>query len=223
MDATDDGDILFSASEMGAIAHLYRGEIYRSTIWRTRLDTTTNWSVVSLSVALSISFANTGASPLPLIFVGLLVSFFLVIEARRYRFFNVWRARARWMEKYIYAPMLTDGSAPPVKEWATVLANDYKNPKYHISYLRAVGRRLRRNYIWLFLIQAAAYFGKIIVHPFQAPDLETIVARAALGPIPGWAVILAGLAFNAFWIGLALATHYLDAIKHKGEGTTVNM
>ena len=84
MDATDDGDILFSASEMGAIAHLYRGEIYRSTIWRTRLDTTTNWSVVSLSVALSISFANTGASPLPLIFVGLLVSFFLVIEARRY-------------------------------------------------------------------------------------------------------------------------------------------
>ena len=29
MDATDDGDILFSAIEMGAIAHVYRGEIYR--------------------------------------------------------------------------------------------------------------------------------------------------------------------------------------------------
>ena len=26
----------FDSAEMGAIAHLYRGEVYRSTIWRTR-------------------------------------------------------------------------------------------------------------------------------------------------------------------------------------------
>ncbi len=40
------------AAEMSALAHLYRGEVYRSTIWRTRLDTTTNWSVVTLRLAL---------------------------------------------------------------------------------------------------------------------------------------------------------------------------
>ena len=34
----------FDSAEMGAIAHLYRGEVYRSTIWRTRLDNTTNSS-----------------------------------------------------------------------------------------------------------------------------------------------------------------------------------
>ena len=28
----------FSAAEIGALAHLYRGEVYRSTVWRTRLD-----------------------------------------------------------------------------------------------------------------------------------------------------------------------------------------
>src|SRR5215470_18200694 len=28
----------FSAAEIGALAHLYRGEVYRSTAWRTRLD-----------------------------------------------------------------------------------------------------------------------------------------------------------------------------------------
>jgi hypothetical protein len=33
-----------SVAEIGAIAHLYRGEIYRSTVWRTRLDSTTNWA-----------------------------------------------------------------------------------------------------------------------------------------------------------------------------------
>ena len=34
----------FSAAEITGLAHLYRGEVYRSTVWRTRLDTTTNWS-----------------------------------------------------------------------------------------------------------------------------------------------------------------------------------
>src|SRR5262249_30852523 len=33
------------APTVGALAHLYRGEIYRSTIWRPRLDNTTNWAV----------------------------------------------------------------------------------------------------------------------------------------------------------------------------------
>ena len=32
----------FSPPDIGALAHLYRGELYRSTVWRTRLDTTTN-------------------------------------------------------------------------------------------------------------------------------------------------------------------------------------
>ena len=43
----------FSAAEIGALAHLYRGEVYRSTIWRTRLDNTTNWAVVTTGIALS--------------------------------------------------------------------------------------------------------------------------------------------------------------------------
>jgi uncharacterized membrane protein len=32
----------FGGPDIGALAHLYRGELYRSTVWRTRLDTTTN-------------------------------------------------------------------------------------------------------------------------------------------------------------------------------------
>ena len=56
----------FSPAELGAIAHLYRGEVYRSTIWRTRLDNTTNWSVVTLGIAFSITFSSNSATPLPL-------------------------------------------------------------------------------------------------------------------------------------------------------------
>ena len=88
----------FTAAEIGALAHLYRGEVYRSTIWRTRLDNTTNWAVAALGLAMSASFSHSEASALPLVLIGILIIVFLIFEARRYRYFNVWRARARWLE-----------------------------------------------------------------------------------------------------------------------------
>ena len=75
----------FDAATIGALAHLYRGEVYRSTIWRTRLDNTTNWAVVTLGLALSITFSNRDASALPLLLSGVLCVVFLIFEARRYR------------------------------------------------------------------------------------------------------------------------------------------
>jgi uncharacterized membrane protein len=73
----------FSAAEIGALAHLYRGEVYRSTVWRTRLDSSTNWAVVTTGIALSATYSSSQASPLPMVLVGLLVSVFLLFEARR--------------------------------------------------------------------------------------------------------------------------------------------
>lgn len=32
---------------ISAMVHFYRGEMYRSQIWRQRLDTTTNWAAGS--------------------------------------------------------------------------------------------------------------------------------------------------------------------------------
>jgi uncharacterized membrane protein len=87
-----------SPAELGALAHLYRGEVYRSTVWRTRLDATTNWAVVATGLALSLTFSTPEASPLPLVLVGLLIALFLSVEARRYRFFDFWRIRAHILE-----------------------------------------------------------------------------------------------------------------------------
>jgi Predicted integral membrane protein (DUF2270) len=53
----------YNAAEIGALAHLYRGEMYRSTVWRTRLDTTTNWSVVTIGIALSVPPARRTRRP----------------------------------------------------------------------------------------------------------------------------------------------------------------
>lgn len=204
-----------TAAEVGALAHLYRGEVYRSTIWRTRLDTTTNWSVVTLGVALSITFSSTAASPLPLVLVGFLILFFLLLEARRYRYFNVWRARARWMERHFYAPMLDDGDLHLEEGWQLTLARDYRTPHYHIGFLRAVGRRLRNNYIWILIIQTIAYFSKIMIHPGPVESVAELLERAAVGPIPGEVMIAGGLIYNGTCIVIALTTYNLDRKRHR--------
>ena len=67
----------FSAAEIGALAHFYRGEIYRSMIWRTRLDNTTNWAVVALGSPSRSAFSSPQASPLPPVLVGVLIVVFL--------------------------------------------------------------------------------------------------------------------------------------------------
>ena len=134
----------FSDAEIGALAHLYRGEVYRSTVWRTRLDTTTNWAVVTTGIALSVTYSSAEASPLPMVLVGLIVSVFLLFEARRYRYFNVWRARARLLETDFYAPMIRGEGVRLDSGWTELLAKDYREPRYHIGFTRAIGRRLRR-------------------------------------------------------------------------------
>ena len=71
--------------------------MYRSKVWRTRLDATTNWAVATTGIALSVAFSNAGNSPLPLVLVALMALMFLAIEARRYRYFDIWRTRVRLM------------------------------------------------------------------------------------------------------------------------------
>jgi uncharacterized membrane protein len=213
----------FDAATIGALAHLYRGEIYRSTIWRTRLDNTTNWAVVTLGIALSITFSSQEASPLPLLLAGVLCIVFLIFEARRYRYFNVWRARARWMERNFYAPMLRGEGVRLDTDWNQVLAQDYCEPHHHITFARAIGRRLRRNYIWILGIQTLAYYGKIAIHPAPVSNVSELVQRASLGPITGEIVLLGGVLFSGGWIAFAMVTFFLDRAKHGARPSRVAM
>ena len=199
------------SAELGVLAHLYRAEVYRSTIWRTRLDTTTNWSVVTLGVALSITYSAPQASPLPLVLVGILIIFFLMLEARRYRYFNVWRARCRWIELHFVAPMLRDGNLHLEEHWQDRLADDYLHPRYHVTMWTAVGRRIRRNYFWILLIQSVAYLGKLIVHPTPLQSAAELLDRAAIGPILGGLVLATGAVYCVSWGAISILSARADA------------
>jgi uncharacterized membrane protein len=196
----------FNQAEIGALAHLYRGELYRSTVWRTRLDASTNWAVVSTGLALSLTYSSETASPLPLVLVGLLVAVFLSIEARRYRFFDFWRVRAHILETQFFGPILLGRGVQTENGWNEVLYQDYRRPRLHITYLDALGRRLRKNYSWIFIIQVSAYVGKLLIHPTPIGSLHELWAQATIGPVPGQLVLLAGLAFHGGWMALAVLT-----------------
>ena len=78
------------AEFLNTMAHLHRGELSEATAWRSRIDTTTNWAVVLSATALSFVFADPGSERHVLIpIITLFCTFFLVMEARRYRFFDI--------------------------------------------------------------------------------------------------------------------------------------
>jgi uncharacterized membrane protein len=142
--------------------------------------------------------------------VGLIVTMFLLLEARRYRYFNIWRARARLLETDFYTPMLRGEPLAMNAAWSQLLAKDLCQPRYHVSLARAAGRRLRRTYAWIFLIQGLAYYAKLAIHPTQLTALSELWARAAVGPIPGEVVVGAGVAFHLGWMVFAAVTLRLD-------------
>jgi uncharacterized membrane protein len=212
----------FSGSEIGAIAHFYRGEVYRSTAWRSRLDNTTNWAVVTTGIALSLSYSDADSSPLPLILVGLLVAVFLLLEARRYRSFNVWRARCRLLETDFFAPLLAGDGVERDGKWNTLLASDLRRPNFHVSYLLALGRRLRKNYIYILAVDVVAYVGKLAIHPAPLQSMAEFFERAAIGPVPGEFVIIVGAMFHGGWLAIALLTLRTET-KYRRHGALISI
>ena len=82
---------------------------------------------------------------------------------------------------------------------------------------------MRRNYVWILAVQVIAYYGKIAIHPTPATTLYEFADRAAVGPIPGWVVLIVGFVYNFGWIALALVTMWLDQRRYgtKGEGVAM--
>ncbi len=188
-----------------AMVHLFRAEIQRANVWRQRLDTTTNWAVVSTGAVLSIAFSQPDIHHGIIILNTLLVMWFLFIEARRYRYYELWSYRVRLMETDFYAAMLVPPFHPS-PEWAENLAENLLTPSFPISMWEAFGRRLRRNYFWIFLILYASWVAKIWLFPEPAASLAEFVTRSEVGAIPGEVMIFIGLVYYSALAIVALAT-----------------
>jgi uncharacterized membrane protein len=112
----------------------------------------------------------------------------------------------RVLETGLYAPILRGEGVRTDSGWNHELARDYGELRFHISFWEAMGRRLRRNYSFMFGVQAISYILKICVHPVPARSLENLWQRAAIGPVPGQAVLALGFVFHAGLIAFAILT-----------------
>jgi uncharacterized membrane protein len=200
------------------LAHYHRAEIARMAGWRDRIDRTTNWAITVVAAMLSVSLSTPTAHHGVLLFAMVLVLLLLVIEARRYRFFDVYRNRVRRMERNYFAQIFAPEEGT-TDDWILKLADDLRRPMFLTSTSQALSHRLRRNYCWLFLILLFAWLVKTTFIRMQENVAEAHlvgsvgewVRNAAIGPVPGWAVILAVTLFYA-WI------LYASLHRPKGEG-----
>ncbi len=198
-----------SAEYITVLAHYHRAEMGRMAGWRDRIDRTTNWAITGVAAMLSLSLSTPTSHHGVLLFAMVLVQLLLLIEARRYRFFDVYRGRVRRLEKHYFAQILAPLPNPD-SGWARLLGQDLRRPQFMISIRAAMSRRLRRNYLWMFLILLLAWVLKISTPKLQdgevardvAHSLQEIVANAAFGPIPGWTILLLVVAFYS-WLAYA--------------------
>ena len=194
-----------------AMVHFFRAEVQRANVWRTRLDATTNWAVVATGASLTIAFSVSGIHGVILL-NALLVTMFLIIEARRYRYYELWSSRVRLMETDFYAAMLVP-PFQPAPDWAESLAENLLHPQFPVSMLEAIGRRLRRNYIYIYLVLGLAWLTKVALLPTAVQSWSEFTQRAAIGGLSGEAVIFfviaamaALLAVSALTVGLQHAS-----------------
>jgi uncharacterized membrane protein len=186
-----------SAETVTLLAHFYRGELARMISWRDRIDRTTNWAIATVAGMLSISLSTTTSHHGVLLFAMVLVLLLHFIEARRYRYYDVYRDRVRMFERR-YLTRVLGGESPRGPEWETALAESLQRPQFTVSRLGAMSRRLRRNYGWMYLILLLAWALKTLSPRLQPEGvavswrtpLENFLATASLGPLSAWVVLV---------------------------------
>ena len=191
----------FDAAAIGALAHLYRGEVYRSTIWRTRpgqydkLGGGHTWHR-SLGNILQPGCLTAAAPPRGyslhrlLDFRGAALPLFQRLARAgsldRAKFLCPYAARGKPQARYSLAPRFS-----PTITASRAIISALPAPSGGGCAAITFGSSAFR---------PLAYYGKIAIHPGPVSSLSELVQRASLGPIPGELMLLAGILFSGGWI-----------------------
>jgi uncharacterized membrane protein len=204
-------EMVDKSTGLGSVmAHFYRGEVDRMTTWRQRLDQTTYWAVTLMAAILTWAFSSTSRPHYILLVAVVVVSVFLVVEARRYRGYDVWRSRVRMLQQNLFANALDPSQGVERRDWRAVLSEDLHDPSPKISELAAVSHRLRRVYLPLLLVLLVAWLIRVFTFGPNQPWTES----ASIGRISGEVV---ASAVGVYYVAL-LAIALLPGAHHiRGE------
>lgn len=173
-----------------SMVHLYRGEMNRMTVWRERLDITSNWAIL-LTVGLTTFTLGSVDVPHYTLLLGLaLIAISILIEGRRYRHLHHSKWRLYLIEYGYFAEILDPTADDPMADWRRILARDLRHTAWGISWMTAIRVRLRRNYLMLFYFVTSVWIAKLFIHPDSPRSLTEFMLRMRVGQnfLPPWFV-----------------------------------
>ncbi|MFL6568545.1 MAG: DUF2270 domain-containing protein, partial [Chthoniobacterales bacterium] len=138
---------IYDPGYVNAMSHFYRGELSRIMVWRQRLDITTNWAITSSTAIITIAFSNRDVPHIIFFFNLAIVWGMLWIEARRYRFYDAFRARVRMLEAHFLVPMVMENREMLQGEWKKLVCEDLILPSFKISLMEDVLRVLYGKFV----------------------------------------------------------------------------
>jgi uncharacterized membrane protein len=218
----------FSQDYITAMSHFYRGEIGRIMVWRQRLDTTTTWAITSTCTIFTVAFSFKEVPHLIFFFNLAIVLMMLWIEARRYRFYDAFRARVRMLEAHFIVPVLLRQEPKLEGNWRKLMAEDLLVPAFKVSMFESIGRRLKRNYAFITIIILTAWITKIFIHPpaeiERITNAETLYNALAIGGLASWfvALVMVGTFLSVIGITIYIAKRSSGEITEVGKSSRTN-
>jgi uncharacterized membrane protein len=169
------------------LAHYYRAMVGRADIWRMRMDATTNWAIGATAAIISFTLSNADTPHYVVYIAMLLTVIFLFLEARRLSFYHLWQQRVLLLEQGLIRPALRSESSPTEDDpdLESALGPHLGRTVPSMPIAKAIARRLRRIYIYLFAVQFLAWVLKLSSQPTPASSFLEVVSRAKIGAIPG--------------------------------------
>ena len=169
------------------LAHYYRAMVGRADIWRMRMDATTNWAIGATAAVISFALGNAATPHFVVYIAALLTLSFLFLEARRLTFYHLWQQRVLLLEEGLIRPALRSGTSEPNDEFdlESSLGAHLGRTVPSMPIAKAIARRLRRIYLYLFGVQFLAWNMKLSSQPTPASSFRELVSRADVLAIPG--------------------------------------
>ena len=195
---------------VAATVHIYRGLMDRAATWRLRIDNPTNWAIITCGTSVSFTLSDETHSHAVLLLIMLFTLMFVIVEARRTRYYDLWSSWLRLLETEYLAPILQDNCVTASDTWQELLVRDLGYPHFKATFWRMVQRRLRDHYMAIYSFLLLSWLLKLLLHPISSAACAnaSFVCHATLGPIPGSIVMLGVGCFYVCLIGLTLLGYH---------------
>ena len=228
LEAFRDQEKMYDHGYITAMAHFYRGEVGRIMVWRQRLDTTTTWAITSTCTIFTVAFSFKEVPHLIFFFNLAIVVIMLWIEARRYRFYDAFRARLRMLEAHFLVPIILRQDSKLEGNWRKLVAEDLLIPAFKVTMFESIGRRLKRNYAFIALIILSAWITKIFIHPppdvLKINSLGSFYDALSIGGFSSWfvAAVMMGTFISVIGVTLYITKHSAGEITEIGKSSRSN-